>query len=71
MELSWISKDIQGGMDKFDPHWKGLGSMDESERLSVGWDRRGQNTGCDIEMQPLSPQYFCNLLCRHCKRVLN
>jgi len=32
-------------MDRFDPYWKELENIDKGKWLSVGWDRRGQNTG--------------------------
>jgi len=47
IELTKTSKDIQDGMEIWicDPYWKRLGGVDE---LSVGQNRCGQNTGCDI-----------------------
>jgi len=30
-------------METIDPHWERLGSVDEGEILSVGWDGCGQN----------------------------
>ena len=30
-------------METINPHWKRLGSVDEGEALSVGWDGCGRN----------------------------
>jgi len=56
IELTKTSKNIQDGMEMCDPHWKRLGSVDE---LSVGQDRCGQNTECNM-----FTLFFSNLFAR-------